>query len=143
MSIFKNNSSIFCLITFSAFAVIFAYGCKKTEENNTPHADYVFRGIIKSEQTSQVIKNIKVTITNLGNKKTTTNENGAYRFEYNNVDLITDWYFKFEDIDSTTNGLFENKDTTIILNSSFFHDYDGENYTGRLESDVTITLKSK
>ncbi|OIP03842.1 MAG: hypothetical protein AUJ97_03780 [Bacteroidetes bacterium CG2_30_32_10] len=143
MSILKNNSSIFSLITFSAFVVIVAFSCKKTEDNKTPHADYIFRGIVKSAQTSQPIKNIKVSITNLGNKNTSTNENGAFNFEYDNVDLITDWYFKFEDIDSTENGLFENKDTTIILNSSFFHDYNGEYYTGRLESDVTITLKSK
>lgn len=143
MYILKHISSIFSLITFSALAVMFAFGCKKTEDNKTPHADYIFRGIVKSEQTSQTIKNIKVTITNLGNKNTTTNENGAYNFEYYNVDLITNWNFKFEDIDSTANGLFENKDTTIIINSSFFHDYDGEWYTGRLESDINITLRPK
>jgi len=143
MSIFKNNTSFILIITFSAFIAIFTYGCKKTEENKTPHADYIFRGIVKSELTNQAIKNIKVTITNLGSKNTTTNENGAYNFEYNNVDLITDWNFKYEDIDSTANGLFENKDTTIIINSSFFHDYDGEYYTGRLESDVIIILKPK
>ena len=131
------------MIILSVVTIGFTFGCKKSKVNKSPNADYIFRGIVKSEKTSDPIKNIRVTIENFGNKAINTNDVGVYDLEYYNVDITTDWYFKFEDIDSTQNGLFENKDTLITLNSGFLHDYDGNGYSGRIESDIIITLKSK
>jgi putative lipoprotein (rSAM/lipoprotein system) len=143
MIIIKRKIFLFRMIILLFLILGFNFGCKKTEENKSPHADYIFMGIVKSDKTSDPIKNIKVTIENFGNKVVSTNDNGAYDFEYYNVDISTDWYFKFEDIDSTENGSFENKDTLITINSGFLHDYDGNWYTGRIESDIIITMKSK
>ena len=64
-------------------------------------------------------------------------------FEYYDVDIITDWYFKFEDVDSLENGLYENRDTVITLNPGFLHNNNGEWYTGRIESDIVITMEAK
>ncbi len=121
--------------------ICFVFACKKTEENKMPHADYIFKGYVKSDKTSDPIKNIRITIENFGDRVFTTTDNGAYNFEYYNVDITTDWQFKFEDTDSIENGLFENKDTIITFNPGFLHDYDGNWYAGRIESDIIITMK--
>jgi putative lipoprotein (rSAM/lipoprotein system) len=143
MSFVKENTIFIIILVFVIITMGFNSGCKKTEENKTPYGDYIFRGIIKSAKTLEPIKNIKVTVENLGNKNVITSNDGAYYFEYYNVAVTTDWNFKLEDTDSTENGLFENKDTLITLNQSFLHNYDGEWYAGRVESDIVITMKAK
>jgi putative lipoprotein (rSAM/lipoprotein system) len=143
MSFIKRNTFFVIILVFVLISMVFNSGCKKKEENKTPYGDYIFRGIVKSDKTLAPIKNIKVSLANYGNKNIITQDDGTYYFEYYHVAVTSDWNFKLEDTDSTENGLFENKDTLITLNQSFLHNYDGQWYAGRVESNIEITMKDK
>ena len=130
------------MFLLSAIMVI-SIACKKEDDKKAPNADYIFKGYVKSTETNEPIKNIKVSIENFGNKEYSTSDIGFYYFEYFGIDITTDWHFKFDDIDSIENGSFENKDTVIRLNSGFLHDYDGNAYSGRMESEILILLNAK
>jgi putative lipoprotein (rSAM/lipoprotein system) len=123
--------------------ILFLAGCEKTEENKDPVADYIFRGIVKSDKTGETLQGINVTIKEFGNKSVLTGESGNWYFEYFNVAMTNSWNFSLEDTDSIVNGSFETKDTTISINPGFLHDDEGNFYKGKVESEIVFTMTSK
>jgi len=125
------------------FVIFILSACKEDQQDEQPYADYIFKGVVKNAVTSEPVPGIMVSIQNFGNKNIITAEDGIYNFSFYKAAITTEWYFRFEDTDSSQYGFYETKDTLIRINPGFFHDYDGEWYYGRLESDIIIFIKKK
>jgi putative lipoprotein (rSAM/lipoprotein system) len=122
-----------CRVVFILSLIWLLVGCEKTEENKDPAADYIFRGIVRSDKTGETLQGINVI----------TGENGSWYFEYFDVPISNGWNFSLIDTDSIGNGSFKRKDTLISINPGFLHDDDGNWYKGRVESEIVFTMKSK
>jgi hypothetical protein len=80
-------------------------------------ADVFIEGIVKSGKTGLPIKGIKVSVKELPQHELTA-EDGSFSF-YTLADESC--VVKFEDIDAQQNGLFINKDTTLVNLSEQIH----------------------
>ena len=73
-------------------------------------ADIFIEGLVKSKRTGRPIQGIKVSVAN-NPQYLYTNEDGSFSLY---TEIAESYKIIFEDIDSNQNGLFNNKDTTLI-----------------------------
>jgi len=95
---------------FSASAVMFTFQCCY----GTPQdfgSDVHFSGTVKSASNNQAIEGIQISA---NNNFCITDSNGNFSF-YTTPE--SEYYFRFEDADTTSNGSYKAKDTTVKDNS--------------------------
>lgn len=73
--------------------------------------DILINGQVKDKQTGEPIKGVKVSVDSTS-QYTYANEIGKFSFYVQDVGNIK---IKFEDVDSTLNGSYNNRDTTIYI----------------------------
>lgn len=120
--------------------------CKKRNNNimdeyGTPHADFIIYGKVRSKATNEPIEGIKGLSMS---DSVFTNEKGDFVFNYLGF-FPTDQSFtiKFNDVDSSANGLFEDYDTTIEFTDPIFTGGDEGWYEGSTEKEVEVKLTPK
>lgn len=107
----KILRKIYGALSFSTALFVFQ-ACYGTMQDL--YTDVVVEGIVKSRVTNLPIKGIKVFVDTLLNRKITdsTGKFSIYALAKEK------YYIKAMDIDSTENGLYIDKDTTIFTNNS-------------------------
>lgn len=138
----KINSILGILVSFLGFTTACNGGgyC----EYGMPNADFKINGNIKSENTSAIIPNIKVTMQDTSGYYSTSvnsNESGNYEIQINDFPTDNAYLLTFEDIDSTENGEYETLDTIIEFNDTEFSGGDGSWYAGETEQELNVKLK--
>lgn len=110
----KILRAIYGTLSFSTALFVFQ-ACYGTPEDFG--MDVTIKGYVKSKVTNQAIPGIKVSLENHPQYEITNNE-GMFMF-YASMD--SSYKVKFEDIDSTQNGIFLSKDTIVnIIDRSTF-----------------------
>jgi hypothetical protein len=94
-------------LSFTAAMFIFQ-ACYGTPQDFKP--DVLIEGQVKSKTNGLPIKGIKVSIADL-NYHEYTNEEGRFSFY---TEMINNMRILFEDVDSTQNGTYLNKDTILV-----------------------------
>ncbi len=140
----KKDMRQILLRTYNKFIIFllgtigFSVGCMKAEYG-TPSADFILNGNIQSVTTEQPIKNIKVS---MGYETVNSDENGDFTIKINNFPQEQTFNVLIEDIDSTENGSFQDKDTTVTFPDGNFSGGDGW-YEGETKKNITIRLDEK
>ncbi|MDD4500573.1 MAG: radical SAM-associated putative lipoprotein [Bacteroidales bacterium] len=119
----------------------FATACVPAAEYGTPSAKFIVNGNVKSSETDQPIKNIRVS---MQGDTTYTDANGAYQ-------VIDEWGFptdqtyniEFQDIDGNANGVFSDLDTIVEFKNPEFSDGDGSWYRGETSKEFDVKLTPK
>lgn len=117
-----KNKILAFLITITGFAI----SCTKSAYG-TPYARYVINGKVVDNETGEGIKNIKV-LTNIKKSQedtsvflsieSYTNTTGDFQVKHEGGYYLTSkrrHHFQIKDIDSTVNGLYQNKEETIFF----------------------------
>jgi len=102
-NIFKKLLGVFSVST-ALFVFQACYGTPQDFKN-----DVLIQGVVKSSNSNLPIQGIKVKDLNT-NQYEYTDENGYFTFYTERMDTLK---FMFEDTDSTQNGRFSSKDTTV------------------------------
>jgi putative lipoprotein (rSAM/lipoprotein system) len=113
-------------------AQVVAYG--------TPHATFIVKGDVKSENDSSAIPNIRVV---MNHDTTYTNESGSYQVE--TIDFPKDQVFfvEFDDMDGSIFGEYQALDTIVEFKDPQFSGSSGSWDEGTTEKEVNVKLKVK
>jgi putative lipoprotein (rSAM/lipoprotein system) len=113
------------------------YGSPIVTEYGTPHATFIVKGQIQSQENLKAIPNIQVI---MGYDTSYSDENGNY--EAKNGDFPKDQTFllKFNDIDGVSNGEFNSLDSVIEFKSPIYIEGDGKWYSGKTEKELNIKM---
>ena len=134
-----KSIKIFSKLIALLISITGIYSCKDDPEclYGTPHADYIFKGTISSENNIPV-KNIKVKVSNdiSVTDSTYSDDLGNYEIQVNE-ELNNKWIISAVDIDSSENGEFQNTDSVIVLDNSEYSD------DNKVEKTVNFILKEK
>ena len=131
----KTENKILLLILgilgFSTSCVPFVaeYGC--------PQAEFILTGKVKSAVNQQAIKNIQVV---MAYDTVYTDENGNYKVQTENYPEYDKFTVYFNDIDSTQNGHFKNKETDVNFSSEDLSGGDGNWDEGTAEKVLNVNL---
>jgi putative lipoprotein (rSAM/lipoprotein system) len=110
----KILRTIYGALSFSTALFVFQ-ACYGTPQDMG--MDVLIQGLVKSKATSLPIPGIKVSIENQPQSEI-TDSNGSFKFYASSA---SEYKFKFEDIDSSVNGLFSTKDTILkVIDKSTF-----------------------
>lgn len=110
-------------------------------EYGTPSAKFIVNGKIESSVSNTAIENIRVI---MHGDTTFTDGEGKYQ--------VSDKYgfprsqiydIKFQDIDGSQNGEFENFDTVVEFKDPSFINGDGHWYQGEISKELNVTLNPK
>jgi putative lipoprotein (rSAM/lipoprotein system) len=107
-------------------------------EYGTPCADFIVKGTVRSQTTSQPIPQIKV---KAGWDSVYTDQNGKYQVIYDGFPQSQDVLVHFTDVDGASNGNFQPLDTMIKFENPIFKGGNGHWYEGKVEKTVDIVLK--
>ena len=128
------------LILASMLTVLgFSVSCEMKAEYGVPSAKFIVNGNVQSSLDNTPVKNIRVI---MQGDTTLTDDSGNF--------VVMDKYgfptsqifdIKFLDIDSTENGSFENKDTTVSFVNPKFTKGNGHWYEGETSKELNIKLK--
>lgn len=108
-------------------------------EYGVPHATFIVKGNVKSENSSSMIPNIRVV---MGYDTTFTNESGNYQVE--NTSFPDDQLFlvEFKDVDGSANGNYQPIDTVVEFKDPQFTG--GSSWdAGKVENELNVNLKPK
>jgi putative lipoprotein (rSAM/lipoprotein system) len=113
-----------------------------------PWADYKVSGTIYASNTHIALNNMKVTLTDTayGSRlinTVVTDSSGKYDFKFSGAPWKNTWILKAGDIDSTVNGSYSAKDTTITIPGSTLDSASGSWYQGHGEKHVDLYLDPK
>ena len=133
----RIQNALIAGILFLAGAVI---SCNKyVDEYGMPYAEYIVKGKVKSQETSRVIENIKVS---MDGDTVKTDSEGSYKLvgEYAENNFFD---IKFEDIDGAANGEYQNLDTVVQFENPEFTGGDGNWYEGETTTEFDVELNPK
>ena len=113
-----------------------------------PWADYKVSGTIYASNTHKALNGMKVTLTDTayGSRPIhtqVTDSSGKYDFKFSGAPWNNSWILQAGDIDSTANGSYINKDTTITIPDSMLDSAVGAWYNGHGEKHVDLNLDPK
>jgi putative lipoprotein (rSAM/lipoprotein system) len=118
----------------------FAVSCKHEDEYGTPMADFILQGTVKSKTDFSLLPDIKVTLNyNTG----MTDAQGYYNVTVQDFPDAHTYDLRFHDTDSTQNGNFKDKDTTISFAGNNLQGGDGKWYEGTEIKIADILLEPK
>ncbi len=150
MKIVKTNFFIGYnkIITLILAIIGFATACKQIAdeyggppvEYGTPHAKFIVKGTILSEDSSKAISNIKVV---MGHDSSLSDSQGKYLVSTDAFPISSSFLMKLRDIDKQTNREFQSLDTTIEFKDPEFTNGDGHWYNGETTKDLNIKMKPK
>lgn len=133
-------------LTICLFLITFSTGCtsdKEGDEYGTPRADYKVMGSVKSSKTLSPIKDIKVSAVDSAAWEsipyTITDSQGMYSISYV-ANPLDENIIYIKDIDGDINGLYTDKDMSIVIKSSELNGGDGW-YPGKAEVEVNFILE--
>jgi len=106
-------------------------------EYGTPHATFKIYGKVTSEDSAE-IPNIKVV---MPFDSTYTDEKGNYNLEVVAFPMDQDFSVRFKDIDGSTNGSYQLKDTIVSFEDPQFVNGNGSWNAGETSKKVDIKLK--
>ena len=133
-----SNIIIVSCLTILGFAV----SCKKQpDEYGTPYAVFKVNGNVTNNQSNDKISGIRVI---MNSDTSYTDSNGFYS-------VLDKWgfpsdqtyYIHFQDIDSITNGSFNNLDTAVHFINPTFSNGDGNWYSGETSKVFDVKLNPK
>jgi putative lipoprotein (rSAM/lipoprotein system) len=133
------------VIIVSLLAILgFASSCEKTDpkvEYGTPSAKFIVNGKIESKDSNAPVKNIRVI---MQGDTSLTDLDGKYQvIQPNDFPSDKTYDIKFQDFDGISNGNLENLDTVVTFTDPQFTDGDGHWYSGEVEKDFNVKLKTK
>ena len=135
-------------VIIAIFLTLFGYACSKSPINpidikteyGTPTAKFIVQGRVVSVLNNQAIDKIQVVM----NVDTVlTDQNGNYQVAVSGFPTDQTYKVQINDIDSTSNGLFENLDTIVEFKNPKFTNGNGHWYNGETEKDLNIKLNPK
>ncbi|MBN2892694.1 MAG: radical SAM-associated putative lipoprotein [Bacteroidales bacterium] len=129
----KINKSLLAFIGILGFTA----GCFPKMEYGSPSADFILKGDVKSANTEQPIKNIQVV---MNYDTTQTDENGNFTLSFKDFPQEHDVTVYFNDVDSSLNGDYQNKEQDVHFSGDDFKDGDGKWYEGYTEESISIKL---
>lgn len=108
------------------------------------HASYKISGTVISSDNNLPVKGLKVSIrdttaSSISNTSIFTDSDGRYSLEFKTDLWSNTWNLQAKDIDSTENGLYETKDTTVSIPKEELEEGDGKWNYGHV--DKTVDLK--
>ncbi len=112
------------------------------EEYGTPHADFSFKGSVKSTD-GKAIPGIQVTLSSNDEAmgKATTDENGKYQLNSTSFPT-TQLRIEAKDIDGEANGSYQTKEVNVHIADDEFKGAKGW-YSGKVEKDVDIQMEEQ
>ncbi|NOZ46491.1 MAG: hypothetical protein GXO79_06875 [Chlorobi bacterium] len=129
------------IITLFISLLGFSTACIQTAcEYGSPSADFIINGIVQSEDSSQVIPNIKVVS---GYDSTYSDYEGKYLLNIESFPNNQTFLLKFTDIDKQENRQFETLDTLVEFTDPVFSGGDRNWYSGETKKVLNIKLKPK
>ena len=133
--ILKKQNIILTFIV--AFFGLIPAGCM---EYGSPTATYILKGTVRSSNSNQGIENIKVS--HYGTA-VFTDISGSFSISFPSEGDGKILEYKFQDIDTTTNGSFKDKDTLVSFEDVSFTGGHGKWDKGTGEKIVEILLDPK
>ena len=117
----------------------FSASCETRAEYGVPSAKFIVNGNVQSELLNTPIKSIRVVM----------QRDTAFTDESGNFTVVDEFGFptsqtfdiKFQDVDSSLNGQFENKDTTVSFVNPKFSKGNGHWYQGETSIEFNVKLK--
>lgn len=117
----------------------FSAACETRAEYGVPSAKFIVKGNVQSELNNTPIKSIRVVM----------QRDTAFTDESGNFTVIDEFGFptnqtfdiKFQDVDSSLNGQFENKDTTVSFINPKFSNGNGHWYQGETSKEFNVKLR--
>ena len=130
------------ILTATIAVLGFSVSCESNlkSEYGTPNAKFIVNGKVESSLNNSPIRNIRVIIQN---DTTFTDESGNYSAFDRNFPASQTFDISFHDIDSTENGAFVNKDTTVAFINPKFTKGDGHWYNGETSTELNVKLNSE
>ena len=112
------------------------------------YADYKVSGTVVSSDQNLAVKGLLIIVRDtMGTYKrldsTMTDSLGRYSLEFSGPPFDNIWDLNVKDIDSTENGSFFSKDTTISIPESELKGRDAPYYLGHAEKKVDLKLDKK
>lgn len=115
------------------------YGVPGTEYG-VPHATFIVKGEVQSENSSTPISNIRVI---MGYDTSYTNQEGKYQLENTEFPDSQTFLIEFKDVDGTSKGEYHPKDTIIDFDDPQFSDESATWNKGSVEQELDVKLKPK
>lgn len=116
-------------------------------EYGTPSAKFIVNGQVKSEQTTTAVPNIRVVMSEESGETapdtTYTDASGNYSVDITAFPGDKNFILKFEDIDGTTNGSFENLESEVDFTDPKYTNGSGNWYEGETSQTLNVNLKTK
>jgi len=109
-------------------------------EYGVPHATFVVKGTVVSDQDSTPIQSIRVV---LEHDTAYTDPSGQYRVEHSSFPDSQTLMVQFEDTDGEINGSFNARDTIVEFTDPLFSGGSGSWDAGTTEKEVDVELKPK
>lgn len=134
--LYKENKILLIILGFLGFTS----SCIPVAEYGVPSADYILNGNIKSSTTNTAIDHIQV-IMNYDTSYTDASGNFSVTSNDFPDDITYDVYFN--DIDSTENGSYTNKQISVQFYSADLTDGDGSWYEGSTSKNIDVKLDPK
>ncbi len=138
------------LITALMTLLGFATACERFPrmEYGTPHATFITKGKIISNQDNNPISGIQVRMIADSNSRAVdsiiSGSDGSYQVSDKFGFPVTHSYtMQFRDIDGAANGEFQNLDTVVEFKDPVFNGGDGKWYDGETQKEFNINLKPK
>jgi putative lipoprotein (rSAM/lipoprotein system) len=118
---------------------LFGVACSPfAAEYGTPQGKFIVNGTVQSEDTHLPVNHIRVI---MERDTAYSDDSGKYRVETLEFPTTQTFNVNFTDIDGTSNGTYQSKDTLVVFDNPNFKHGDGHWYNGETDKKVDVKLK--